>query len=77
MITWDTRTLYDAPAVGTCAISGAYETGRVYIRDHKPVFIGNTQAPKVIDRYDELLAALGAVNEFKRGYAKKGWNRGR
>ena len=77
MITWDTRTLYDPPVVGTCELSGAYETGRFYKRDNKPIFIGSTKAPSVVERYGELEAALGAVNEFKRGYAKKGWNRGR
>jgi len=77
MITWDTRTLYDEPVVGTCEISGAYETGRFYKQDGKPIFIGSTKAPTVVDRHDELVAALGAVTEFKRGYSKKGWNRGR
>jgi len=45
-VTWDANTLYDHPAVGTCEISGAYETGRFFLReDGSPIFVGNTAAP--------------------------------
>lgn len=74
MFEWDSRTLYEAPAAGTCRVSGKYETGRYY-RDenNKPVFVGNSAAPKVVRDYVGLQTALGAVNAFKRGYSKSEW----
>ena len=71
MITWDSRTLYDPPTVGVCALSGAYETGRFYRQDDKPIFVGSTKAPTSVEDYDGLAVALRAVNDFKRGYAKR------
>ena len=71
MITWDSRSLYDPPAVGVCEVSGKFETGRHYRKDNKRIFVCNTAAPKAVDDYAGFLAARGAVNDFKRGYAKK------
>jgi hypothetical protein len=70
MITWDSKTLYDRPTVGVCAISGAFETGRFFVRDGKRVFVGNTAAPDAVHDYVGFRAALGAVGEFKRAYSK-------
>jgi len=71
-VTWDANTLYDHPAVGTCEISGAYETGRFFLReDGSPIFVGNTAAPDVVEDYAGFLARLGSVADFKRGYAKR------
>ena len=70
MITWDTRALYERPTVGVCEVSGAYETGRYYIRDGKRIFVGDTAAPDSVEGYVAFRTALGAVGEFKRGYSK-------
>jgi hypothetical protein len=71
VITWDSRSLYDPPATGVCAVSGAYETGRFYVRDGKRVFVGNTKAPEVVEDYVGFLTASGTTNSFKRGYPKR------
>ena len=71
MITWDSRTLYDPPAVGICEVNGKYETGRYYRRDNKRIFVSNTAAPKAVEDYAGFLAARGTVTQFKRGYPKK------
>ena len=70
MITWDSRTLYQFPLTGTCAISGAYETGRYFVQDNEPIFVGNGKAPEVVHDYVGFLTASGATNAFKRGYAR-------
>jgi hypothetical protein len=75
MITWDSRTLYDPPAVGTCEVSGKYETGRYYLKDNKRIFVSNSAAPKAVEDYVDFATALAQVNGFKRGYAKKDWVR--
>ena len=71
MISWDSRSLYESPTTGTCAVSGAYETGRFYVRDGKRVFVGNTKAPEVVEDYAGFLTAAGTTNSFKRGYPKR------
>ena len=70
MITWDSKSLYDKPTVGVCEITGAYETGRFYVKDGKRIFIGSTAAPEHVEDYVGFRTALGAVGEFKRGYSK-------
>ncbi len=59
-VTWDNRTLYEKATVGTCAITGAYETGRFFTRDGERIFVGDSAQPEVVE-------------DFKRGYAKKDW----
>ena len=73
MITWNANTLYAAPATGVCEVSGKYETGRFYIKNDKPIFVGNTAAPKSVENYVEFKTALDQVNGFKRHYAKTEW----
>ena len=71
MITWDSRTIYEAPTTGVCQITGDYETGRYYLLDgHKPIFIGNSAAPDHVHDYVGFLARTGTVQEFKAGYPK-------
>ena len=71
MITWNSRTLYEKPTTGQCEITGAYETGRFYLKDgSKPIFVGNTIAPAEVDDYVGFLTAMGTVENFKRGYPK-------
>jgi hypothetical protein len=66
VITWNSRTLYEKPVTGVCAVKGAYETGRFYLRDGvKPVFVGNTAAPTAVDDYIGFLTAMGTVQSFK------------
>jgi len=73
VITWDLRSLYDAPSTGVCEISGKYETGRFYDRDGKRIFVGNTAAPKSVDDYVRFATMLDTVKQFKRGYPKSEW----
>jgi len=73
MITWDSKTLYGKPATGVCAVSGEYETGRWFVRDGKPVFVGNSAAPDAVEDYVTFLTLLGQVNAFKRAYPKVEW----
>ncbi|MHC4953644.1 MAG: hypothetical protein ACYTGZ_07125 [Planctomycetota bacterium] len=71
MITWNSRTLYEKPTTGVCAITGEYETGRFYLKDGvKRVFVGNTIAPAHVEKYVEFLTAVGTVDAFKRGYSR-------
>ncbi len=73
VITWNSNTLYGVPTPGVCQVSGKYETGRIYIKNGKPFFVGNTEAPKCVEQYVEFLTALQQVTGFKRGYAKSEW----
>ena len=72
-IIWNTYTLYEKPAVGTCELSGAYETGRFFIEEesNKRVFVGNTAAQESVNDYIGFLTALGTIDEFKRGYSRR------
>jgi len=71
VITWNSRTLYEKPTTGVCEITGAYETGRFYLKGgSKPIFVGNTIAPAEVDDYVGFLTAMGTVENFKRGYPK-------
>ncbi len=71
-VTWDAHTLYGKPAVGTCEISGAYETGRYFRKeDGSPILVGNTAAPEAVEDYVGFLTALGSVSDFKSSDAKR------
>jgi len=71
-IRWTHGTLYDDPKTGVCEVSGAYETGRMYVKeDGKPIFVGNTAAPDAVEDYAGFLTALDTVEAFKRGYPKR------
>jgi hypothetical protein len=77
VITWDASTLYDAPTVGTCAVTGAFETGRWFLRDGKRIFVGETAQPEAVEDYVGFRTALGTVGGFKRGYPKTEWTAAR
>ena len=72
-VTWDNRTLYEKATVGTCAITGAYETGRFFTRDGERIFVGDSAQPEVVEDFMTFKTARGTVDHFKRGYPKKDW----
>ena len=72
-VTWDNRTLYEKASVGTCAITGAYETGRFFTRDGERIFVGDSAQPEVVEDFTTFKTAVGTVDHFKRGYLKKDW----
>ncbi|MFQ5844322.1 MAG: hypothetical protein ACE5JG_04960 [Planctomycetota bacterium] len=72
-VTWDSRSLYESPAVGTCAITGSFETGRWFNRDGGRVFVGDSAQPDVVEDYVAFKTALETVGQYKRGYPKSAW----
>jgi len=73
VITWDSRTLYESPTTGICAITGKYETGRFFKKDGAPVFVGDGAQADAVEDYVGFLTALRTVGQFKRGYPKAVW----
>jgi hypothetical protein len=73
VITWDSRTLYEAPSTGVCAITGKYETGRFFKKSGERIFVGDGAQAEAVEDYVSFVTALRTVGQFKRGYPKAVW----